>query len=116
MVFADEYKIFQVLYNLINNAVNYTGEDKKVIVRQLTKKDKVRIEVRDSGAGIPKEELANVWERYYKVDKVHKRAVQGTGLGLSICKNILQMHGAEYGVTSGDGKGSTFWFELEISK
>lgn len=115
-VYADELKIFQVLYNLINNAINYTGEDKKVTVQQLVKKDKVRIEVRDTGAGIPKEELANVWERFYKVDKVHKRAVQGTGLGLSICKNILQMHGAEYGVESEDGKGSVFWFELEISK
>lgn len=116
MVYADEFKIFQVLYNLINNAINYTGEDKKVIVQQKVIKDKVRIEVCDTGAGIPKEELGNVWERYYKVDKVHKRAVQGTGLGLSICKNILQMHGAEYGVESRAGKGSTFWFELKVCK
>lgn len=113
-VCADEYKIFQVLYNLINNAINYTGEDKKVVVEQLVKDGKVRIEVRDTGAGIPEEELDNVWERYYKVDKVHKRAIQGTGLGLSICKNILKLHHAEYGVESRPGCGSTFWFELEI--
>ena len=112
MVCADEYKIFQVLYNLINNAINYTGEDKKVVVRQLVKGDKVRIEVQDTGAGIPKEELGNVWERYYKVDKVHKRAISGTGLGLSICKNILKLHNAEYGVESELNSGSTFWFEL----
>lgn len=113
-VCADEYKIFQVLYNLINNAINYTGEDKKVVVEQIVKDGKVRIEVRDTGAGIPEEELDNVWERYYKVDKVHKRAIQGTGLGLSICKNILKLHQAEYGVESRQGRGSTFWFELEI--
>lgn len=113
-VCADEYKIFQVLYNLINNAINYTGEDKKVVVEQIVKDGKVRIEVRDTGAGIPEEELDNVWERYYKVDKVHKRAIQGTGLGLSICKNILKLHQAEYGVESRQGCGSTFWFELEI--
>lgn len=113
-VCADEYKIFQVLYNLINNAINYTGEDKKVTVEQIVKKDKVRIEVRDTGAGIPDEELENVWERYYKIDKVHKRAVKGTGLGLSICKNILKLHNAEYGVESKEMQGSIFWFELDI--
>ncbi len=113
-VCADEYKIFQVLYNLINNAINYTGKDKQVVVEQLVKKDVVRIQVRDTGEGIPKEELENVWERYYKVDKVHKRAIQGTGLGLSICKNILKLHKAEYGVESEVGRGSTFWFELKL--
>lgn len=113
-VCADEYKIFQVLYNLINNAINYTGADKQVIVEQIVKKEVVRIEVRDTGEGIPEEELENVWERYYKVDKVHKRAIQGTGLGLSICKNILKLHKAEYGVDSEIGQGSTFWFELRI--
>lgn len=109
---ADEYKIYQVLYNLINNAINYTGEDKKVVVRQLVRGGRVRIEVQDTGEGIPKEELGNVWERYYKVDKVHKRALQGTGLGLSICRNILKLHGAQFGVESEPGSGSVFWFEL----
>lgn len=113
-VCADEYKIYQVLYNLINNAINYTGEDKQVTVEQIVKDGRVRIEVRDTGSGIPPEELDNVWERYYKVDKVHKRAIQGTGLGLSICKNILRLHQAEYGVESEAGCGSVFWFELEV--
>lgn len=113
-VCADEYKIFQVLYNLINNAVNYTGEDKTVVVEQMVKEDCVRIEVRDSGKGIPAEELDNVWERYYKIDKVHKRAIQGTGLGLSICKNILKLHQAQFGVESRLNVGSTFWFELKL--
>lgn len=109
---ADEYKIFQVLYNLINNAVNYTGENKTVLVRQIIREDKVRIEVTDNGEGIASENIKYVWERYYKVDKTHKRAVMGTGLGLSIVKNILELHGAAYGIESEVGKGSTFWFEL----
>lgn len=109
---ADEYKIFQVIYNLVNNAINYTGENKTVLVRQHIVKDKVRIEVIDNGEGIAPENIKYVWERYYKVDKTHKRALMGTGLGLSIVKNILELHKAAYGVESEVGKGSTFWFEL----
>ena len=116
LVEADEYKINQVVYNLINNAINYTGLDKIVWVRQIQVGGIVRIEVIDSGIGIAKTELPYVWERYYKVDKTHKRAVMGTGLGLSIVKNILKLHEANYGVNSEIGKGSTFWFELQIKK
>lgn len=112
---ADEYKIFQVIYNLINNAINYTGTDKTVRVRQKVVEDRVRIEVEDSGEGIAKEDLPYVWDRYYKVDKTHKRSVMGTGLGLSIVKNILELHDAAYGVWSEEGKGSIFWFELSLA-
>lgn len=113
-VCADEFKIFQVIYNLINNAINYTGSDKRVLVRQLVKEQIVRIEVIDSGEGISEENLPYVWDRYYKVDKTHKRAVMGTGLGLSIVKNILELHHAEYGVESILSAGSKFWFELPV--
>lgn len=116
IVEADEFKIFQVIYNLISNAVNYTGTDKKVLIRQSMAAGRVRIEVTDSGAGIPESELNNVWERYYKADKNHKRALMGSGLGLSIAQNILKLHHAEYGVESREGMGSTFWFELKISE
>lgn len=114
-VCADEFKIYQVIYNLINNAINYAGTDKTVIVKQIIAGEKVTIEVTDHGDGIAPEELAYVWDRYYKVDKTHKRAVTGTGLGLSIVKNILELHNAEYGVNSEVGKGSTFWFTLDIA-
>ncbi len=113
IVEADEFKIYQVIYNLIANAVNYAGEDKYIKVTQLNQNDSVRIEVKDNGQGIEKEKLDSVWERYYKIDKNHKRAIVGTGLGLSIVKNILVMHNAKYGVISEVGKGSTFWFELK---
>lgn len=113
---ADEYKIFQVIYNLVNNAINYTGESKTVIIRQRILGDVVRIEVIDDGEGIAPEALQYVWNRYYKVDKTHKRALMGTGLGLSIVKNILELHQAKYGVESELGKGSVFWFELKYEK
>lgn len=116
LVEADAFKLSQVLYNLINNAINYTGEDKQVEVIQTVEGDWVRIQVKDTGEGIAPEDLENVWERYYKVDKNHKRAVQGTGLGLSIVKNILKLHGAEYGVESAVGEGSCFWFRIRRLK
>ena len=104
--------ILQVLYNLINNAVNYTGEDKLVNVTETVTDGVVRISITDTGEGISKEQLPLIWDRYYKVDKVHRRATVGTGLGLSIVKQILELHGAVYGVSSTMGKGSTFWFSL----
>lgn len=111
---SDKNRILQVLYNLVNNAVTYTGEDKKVTVKQIIKDGRVRIEVTDTGEGIDGDKLELIWERYYKVDKVHKRAAIGTGLGLSIVKSIIETAGGSYGVRSQVGKGSTFWFELEL--
>lgn len=111
---ADEAKIEQVLYNLINNAVNYMGENRKVRVRQTIANGEVRIEVIDWGEGIEPDKLPYIWDRYYKVDKVHKRAKIGNGLGLSIVKGILDAHKARYGVSSVLGQGSTFWFALPV--
>lgn len=115
LISADRTMMLQVIYNLINNAINYTGEDKTVIVDQITDGSTVRISVTDTGVGIDPETLPMIWDRYYKVDKVHRRAAVGTGLGLSIVKSILEMHKATYGVDSTLGKGSTFWFELPVA-
>ncbi|MBO4229368.1 MAG: HAMP domain-containing histidine kinase [Clostridia bacterium] len=116
---ADYSKIQQVIYNLVNNAVSYTGEDKTVTVTQTLVRtggtEAVRISVSDTGEGIAKENLELIWDRYYRENKAHRRAVVGTGLGLSIVKNILQLHRAAFGVESDvseDSHGSTFWFEL----
>lgn len=115
-VTADALRISQVIYNLINNAITYTGEDKQVTVRQIIEKDSVRIEVQDTGDGISEEALPYIWERYYKEKKSHKRAKMGTGLGLSIVKSVLDLHeGAKYGVESTPGAGSVFWFSLKES-
>ena len=113
-VCADRTMILQVVYNLVNNALNYVGEDKTVIITQTVFEGRVRISVTDHGSGIAKEDIPYIWDRYYKVDKVHKRAVVGTGLGLSIVKGILNAHDTTYGVDSTVGEGSTFWFELDV--
>lgn len=111
---ADEVKITQVIYNLINNAVTYCGDDRKVVVKQIHKDDLIRIEIIDHGEGIAEAQLPYVWERYYK-SKHHKRSITGSGIGLSIVKNILELHKASYGVESELGKGSCFWLELPIT-
>ncbi|MHB8126624.1 MAG: sensor histidine kinase [Desulfitobacteriaceae bacterium] len=112
-VTADEKRIEQVIYNLISNAVNYTGDDKRVKIRLRASGEKIHFEVTDTGKGIPKGKLEIIWERYYKAEETHKRAVVGTGLGLSIVKNILIAHKADFGVNSTIDEGSTFWFELK---
>jgi len=113
IVKCDKKRILQVVYNLINNAINYAGDDKTVIIEaRRLENGKTRIEITDHGEGIPGDALPYIFDRYYKVDKVHKRAVTGTGLGLSIVKTILERHGATYGVRSEVGMGSTFFFEV----
>lgn len=112
---ADEFKIYQVVYNLINNALNYSGNSRHVIVRQECTEDTVKVSVQDFGLGIEKENLPLVWERYYKVDKEHRRSSNGSGLGLAIVRKILELHKAQYGVDSTVGQGSTFWFCLKVS-
>lgn len=112
---ADEKKIEQVLYNLIGNAVNYTGEDKKVFVRLKKQQDgNLRFSVTDTGKGIKEEELNEIWDRYYRSAEAHKRPVRGTGLGLSIVKSILQRHNLQFGVESEYGKGSTFFVVFPV--
>ncbi len=113
-VLADQKRILQVMRNLIDNAVNYSGEDKTVILR-LIKKDRVgRVEIEDHGGGIAEEDLPYIWDRYYKVEKPHIRGVVGSGLGLSIVRANLELHAAVYGVESELSRGSVFWFELPL--
>lgn len=114
VVYADEVKVQQVVYNLINNALTYTGADRTVTVLQTVQDDRVRIEVHDTGEGIAPDDLPNIWDRYYRGGKPHRRARIGSGLGLSIVKNILESHGLLYGVSSDQGQGTTFWFELPL--
>lgn len=110
---ADKKKIEQVIYNLLNNALNYTGEDKKVIIKVEEDDKDYTIMVIDSGKGIDKKELDHIFDRYYRSKKNHKRYVYGTGLGLSIVKNILLLHNYPYGVTSKKNKGTTFYFKIK---
>ncbi|MCD7847058.1 MAG: HAMP domain-containing histidine kinase [Oscillospiraceae bacterium] len=111
-LWGDREKLGQVMYNFINNAVNYSGDSKKIIIRQINQEATVRIEVQDFGVGIEKDKLSKVFDRYYRGERT-KRDVIGTGLGLSIVKEILELHGYRFGVMSEVGKGSTFWFEIK---
>ena len=107
---ADPIKITQAIYNLMNNAINYT--DKHIYITLSLANAMARVEIRDTGEGIPADKIPHIWNRYYKVEKEHRRAMRGSGLGLSIVRNILELHHAKYGVTSRIGEGSTFWFAL----
>ena len=116
-VVCDEAKISQAFYNLMDNAVNHTGADKTVVIRQILTDKKVRIEIADSGEGIAPEELPYIWERYYRAKQTaHKRAVVGSGIGLSIVKSVFELHKLLYGVESEVGKGTTFWVEFDRVK
>lgn len=112
LVSGDRGRLMQVVHNLISNAVNYSGEDKRITVTCRHTDGLVRVEVLDRGEGIPADKLPHIWDRYYKVDVTHKRSVVGSGLGLSIVREILEEHGARYGVQSRLGEGSCFWFAL----
>ena len=113
MINADKKKLEQVIYNLLNNALNYTGNDKKVIIKVVEDEKDYTIMVIDSGKGIDKKEIDHIFDRYYRSKKNHKRYVYGTGLGLSIVKNILLLHNYEYGVESTKNKGTTFYFKIK---
>ncbi|HBV68809.1 MAG TPA: two-component sensor histidine kinase [Clostridiales bacterium] len=115
-VVADEVKITQAFYNLLLNAITHGGSDKNVTVRQSVSGDFVKIEVEDSGEGITGEDLPHIWNRYYKVDKKHRRGITGTGLGLSIVKKIVDLHEGSCGVESEPGRGSIFWIMLKAKK
>jgi len=115
LVEADKKKLKQVIYNLLNNAINYTGEDNTVTIR-VTRKDRIEVEIIDTGKGIKEEDLPYIWNKYYKNEKKHKRNLIGTGLGLSIVKKILDQHHFGYGVSSTPGKGSTFFFLIPEKK
>ena len=112
--YADRGRIEQVIYNLLGNAVNYTGEDRRVFVRLMANEQGTRLEIQDTGKGIPPEEIDTIWDRYYRAQKTHKRPAQGTGLGLAIVKSILTMQGCPFGVTSKVGEGSCFWVEFPL--
>ena len=89
IVEIDKKKIEQVIYNLISNAINYVGEDNKIIVNLTKEKEYYLIEVIDHGSGINEKDLEFIWDKYYKTDKTHNRNTIATRLGLSIVKNIL---------------------------
>ena len=113
IVKADKQRMEQVMYNLINNAINYTGKDKIININIKGSKKNVLVDVIDTGNGIDLENIKHIWDKYYKIDKQYHRVTYGTGLGLSIVKNILELHKFKYGVESKKGKGTRFYFYID---
>jgi len=114
MVYADPRRIYQVLVNLISNAIKYSKDSGKVFVSvDEAKNERIKISVIDYGIGIPQEHLNRIFERFYRVDKSRSKERGGTGLGLSIVKHIVEAHGSEIRVKSKVGKSSEFSFELD---
>jgi two-component system phosphate regulon sensor histidine kinase PhoR len=113
MVVADRVRMSQVLANLIDNAIKYT-EHGSVQVSLGLEDGRAWCEVRDTGAGIPAEDLPRIFERFYRVDKSRSRDLGGTGLGLSIVKHIVNLHGGAISVRSAPGTGSTFIIRLPV--
>lgn len=112
---ADEDLINQVLINLIDNAIKYTPDEGKIVVRLQTDGPWVDIKVIDTGLGIPEESLPRLFERFYRVDKARSRGQGGTGLGLAIVKHIIELHAGEVFVESEIGVGTTFTVRLRIN-
>jgi signal transduction histidine kinase len=114
-VFADPDHISQVLRNLIDNAIKFTPQGGTIAVSTRAKDGKAWVAVSDTGKGIPEEDLTQIWERFYKVEKAHTPGSDGTGLGLSIVQKIIEQHGEDITVESTPGKGTTFTFTLPLA-
>lgn len=114
-VFADVDKIQQVLYNLLDNAIKFSHHDSIIKMETTEKHNKIFISVKDSGIGIPKDDLKLIWDRFYKSDLSRGKDKKGTGLGLSIAKEIIRSHGENINVISTEGVGTEFIFSLPKS-
>jgi two-component system, OmpR family, phosphate regulon sensor histidine kinase PhoR len=112
--YCDPEAVSQIVTNLIDNALKYTPEGGSITlgIRPSASQEMVEVYVRDTGAGIPEEELPRLFERFYRVDKARSRELGGTGLGLAIVKHIVRAHGGEVGVSSRLGAGTEFTFTL----
>jgi signal transduction histidine kinase len=110
-VYADPNRISEVLQNLVDNSIKYTNEG--FVTVALTGDNKVaQVQIKDSGIGIPEEDIPHLFQKFYRVDNSMTRTVGGTGLGLFICKKIVELYSGQIWVESQVGKGSTFFINL----
>ncbi len=115
-VSADADRIQQVIYNLLDNAIKFSNADSSIKITTEEKGNKVFVAVKDHGAGIPKESLNKIWDRFYKIDASRGRDKKGSGLGLSIVKEIIKAHGEEISVASTVGVGTEFVFTVKSAE
>jgi two-component system sensor histidine kinase VicK len=114
-VMLDRDKVDQVLDNLVSNAIKYTADEGSVLISaKPIEHDYLEITIQDTGIGIPKKDLARIFERFYRVDKARSRNMGGTGLGLSIAREIIKAHGGTISLDSELGQGTTVVFTLPI--
>lgn len=111
-VIADMGKIQQVLYNLLDNAIKFSHRDSIIKIETTEKKNKIFVSVKDSGIGIPKDSIKQIWDRFYKTDLSRGKDKKGTGLGLSIIREIIRAHNENINVISTEGVGTEFIFTL----
>ncbi|MDD4569192.1 MAG: ATP-binding protein [Tepidanaerobacteraceae bacterium] len=111
-IIADEDRIEQVLINLVDNAIRYSVDDSQIRVKARSFDDGIVVSIKDSGHGIPEDEIPFIWERFYKVDKARTRQKGGTGLGLAIVKKIIEVHGGKVWAKNSSEGGTTFFFFL----
>jgi signal transduction histidine kinase len=116
LVNIDRQRVNQVLHNLLENAVAHTRKGGTITVAAAKQGDWVEISVSDTGEGIPAEDLPNIFERFYRVDRSRARATGGSGLGLTIARRLVEAHGGQITVQSELGKGSRFSFTLPIAE
>ena len=112
---ADQGKIQQVLYNLIDNAIKFSDLNSVVTIEIVRRHDKVYVSVKDDGMGIPRSELNKIWERFYKSDLSRGKDKKGTGLGLAIVRELIQAHDENITVVSTEGVGTEFTFSLKTA-
>ena len=113
---ADKERIQQVLYNLIDNAIKFSGSRSEIRIETTEKGNKVMVSVKDSGIGIPRDDQKMIWERFYKSDLSRGKDKKGTGLGLSIVREIIRAHEENINLVSTEGIGSEFIFTLKRSE
>ncbi|HEX6988136.1 MAG TPA: ATP-binding protein [Bacillota bacterium] len=114
LVYVDPDRLQQVLVNIVSNAVEFTPRGGAVTLRIIPGERQVRVEVQDTGPGIPAEDLPHIFERFYRVDKARTRRLGGTGLGLSIARQIVEGHGGQIGIRSEPQKGTLVWFTVPL--
>ena len=108
----DQDKITQVLDNIINNAIKYSPDGGRIIVRLMETHTDIIVSVSDEGLGISRKDIPHLFDRFYRVDKARSRAMGGSGLGLAIAQEVIQLHGGKIWVNSIENKGSTFFVSL----
>ncbi|HEY9061710.1 MAG TPA: ATP-binding protein [Pseudobacteroides sp.] len=112
---VEPHSLKQIMINLLDNAIKYSPENSQILVTVSPNSNEVEISITDRGPGIPEEDIPNIWDRFYRVDKARSRETGGTGLGLAIVKELIDKNGGEISVKSNIGKGTTFKFKLPIA-